>query len=119
MSYEEKSDPEINAEVTCIVFGLQGWEFSENTQCFYHCGLDGNETHTQGVIDFCNNPNDAWPIIFDTGISLESDDIFNESHKAGVSIWAAYNPERSHYHHTNPLRAAMITFLMMKGGSCD
>lgn len=67
-----------------------------------------------GLHDYCNNPADAWPIIVDKQISLISrcangewkaqlhlgrDDIFDSY----ASCWD-----------NNPLRAAMIAFLMMK-----
>ncbi len=63
MNYNKISDPEINSRVTVLDYNLQGWEYSDNMQQFYHCGVCGSETHNQPVIDYCNEPNDMWPII--------------------------------------------------------
>ena len=61
-------------------------------------------------IDYCNNPADAWPIIAENKISLSFDDIY--------MVWNAYDTLGDHrgralYSNTNPLRAAMIVYLMM------
>ncbi|EOV9681213.1 phage protein NinX family protein [Cronobacter malonaticus] len=57
--------------------------------------------------DYCNNPADAWPIIF--------------SNRIGVVPGIASDKWAAHYCNwdiaiadTNPLRAAMIVFLMMQ-----
>nr|DAH98719.1 MAG TPA: Protein of unknown function (DUF2591) [Caudoviricetes sp.] len=62
--------------------------------------------------DPCNNPADAWPIIVDNGISLECI-VINRHEKT----WRAqFKPAYVKYHMNdkNPLRAAMIVFLMMQ-----
>ena len=59
--------------------------------------------------DGCNNPADMWPIIYNSGMSIQApDEYFDEWHtsKLGVNI---------SYCHKNPLRAAAIVFLMMNG----
>jgi len=59
-----------------------------------------------GVHDYCNNPADAWPIIFENGIGLR---------KQSNGLWVASQPgEKLPQYHKNPLRAAMLVFLMMK-----
>lgn len=71
------------------------------------------------INDYCNNPTDSWPIIAQNKISL--------NHFAGEGVWCAHaeglmtegcwcwdvDPEY-YYDNTNPLRAAMIVFLMMQ-----
>lgn len=73
--------------------------------------------------DYCNNPADAWPIITATGISLikctvdsvcwsaeiitDIDDVTDNLFQCQSSF---------DYQDENPLRCAMIVFLMMKEG---
>jgi Bacteriophage P22, NinX len=57
--------------------------------------------------DPCNNPADAWPIIVEHSISL----IMHDEYKG--QPWFACKG-RIDATHANPLRAAMIVFLMMK-----
>ncbi|USB65893.1 phage protein NinX family protein [Klebsiella pneumoniae] len=97
MDYSKMSDFEINKRVFSLVMNGRDW----NRQ-------------GSGVFDFCNNPVDAWPIIVGNEISLISrcangewkaqlhlgkDDIFDSY----ASCWDI-----------NPLKAAMIVFLMMQ-----
>lgn len=68
-------------------------------------------------VDYCNNISDTWPIIIENGISLiklkkvedyfAAEDIVQGN---GLAIGATY-----HTSNKNPLRAAMIVFLLMKG----
>jgi hypothetical protein len=56
-----------------------------------------------------NNPNDAWPIIIDNEISLICQHC----------KWTATDMSGpAKYWNENPLRAAMIVYLMMKGVRC-
>lgn len=57
--------------------------------------------------DYCNNPADAWPIIQINKICI--------THHAKDWEWHCYaNGLSQNVIHKNPLRAAMIVFLMMK-----
>ena len=61
------------------------------------------------VFDPCNNPADAWPIIAENKINID----FRDSLKAGPM--ARLCRDNAIYAvNDNPLRAAMIVFLMMK-----
>lgn len=62
--------------------------------------------------DYCNNPSDAWPVIRENRISLRPDDMYEEAPHSGY--WRADNETGNHCHHENPLRAAMIAYLIMK-----
>lgn len=71
--------------------------------------------------DPCNNPADAWAIIVENKISLNY--MLSESawcaHADGLMTDGCWSWDISpeHYHdHANPLRAAMVVFLMMKEG---
>ncbi|MBN5380733.1 DUF2591 family protein, partial [Serratia marcescens] len=59
---------------------------------------------------YCNNPAYAWPIIFENKISIIS-------MYSGGDSWQVDAGEDEEFvirNQTNPLRAAMIVFLMMK-----
>lgn len=63
-----------------------------------------------GVHDYCNNPDDAWPIIAENKISIYAA-ILGDSR----GEWGAESSSTDYYHfHNNALRAAMIVFLMMQ-----
>jgi len=102
MDYSQLTDDEINIRV--------GESFGWNA---YFLHPDGSLTfrddkgQIKGKKNYCNNPADAWPIIF--------------SHRIGVAPAAVGDKWAAHYCNwdiaivdTNPLRAAMIVFLMMQ-----
>ncbi len=110
MDYSKLSDFEINQKVGDMALKGQ-WACKP--------GSAGNETNNwqygsgdpslslSSLPDYCNNPADAWSIIF--------------SHRIGVAPAAVGDKWAAHYCNwdiaivdTNPLRAAMIVFLMMQ-----
>lgn len=120
MDYENMSDFEINKRVAEIKYPE-----AEDIPTQDEAWVD-NDTECQVIIevgrhgfkfDQCNNPSDAWKIIVENKISLclHSDD---------KKEWFAFNGFFSlndmaySYEHKseNPLRAAMIVYLMMQGG---
>ena len=56
--------------------------------------------------NYCNNPSDAWPIIQRNHINIGW---------AGDEDWFARTVHTAKVFDVNPLRAAMIVYLMMKG----
>ena len=65
--------------------------------------------------DYCNNPSNAWPIIVDNNISLclHSDD--KKERFAFNGFFSVNDMAYSCEHKSeNPLRAAMIVYLMMQ-----
>lgn len=62
--------------------------------------------------DYCNNPADAWPIIVNNSISLECIVVNRHEKTWRAQFKTAYVKHR--VNHKNPLRAAMIVFLMMQ-----
>jgi hypothetical protein len=98
--YSKMSDFEINKAVGSAVGYATGIE-----PCFEVVIIN----KTGRPFDPCNNPADAWPIIIRNLISI--DRIFDKG-----NTWLAFGGDDSeHRHvHSNPLRAAMIVFLMMK-----
>ena len=103
--YSNMSDFEINKAVAaCLGVEVQEW----NGKVFG--GIDrniDNVTSVVGVIDYCNNPSDAWPIINRERIGVYP------SEGPEFMPWIAAKNAIS-VTDKNPLRAAMIVYLMMK-----
>lgn len=78
--------------------------------------VDGNAVEIEverGVFNPCNNAADAWPIIADRKICLAFD-VFSEPEDGGAWVASpAYGYEVERVRHDNPLRAAMVLYLMM------
>lgn len=107
MNYKDMSDFEINGAVAAIVTGgdvIEKYDMAEaptvdGVQVIYKIGVHGE------FLDYCNNPSDAWPIIFENELSLWK--VLDE--------WEASSCNGNIQHSDkNPLRAAMICFLKMK-----
>ena len=65
-----------------------------------------------GLHDYCNNPADAWPIIVDNHIAVAN---FGDGNSASWSTkWGMVS--NFYAEGENPLRCAMVVFLMMKEG---
>lgn len=117
--YSKMSDFEINSAV-------HNYNLSEPYSLSFLGGdriswveKNGNEIITDrvpyaknGVHDYCNNPGDAWPIIVENFIAI----LPPENKRDINAAWVAYDDENSEVGKMdpNPLRAAMICFLMMK-----
>ncbi|CQH27879.1 phage protein NinX family protein [Yersinia enterocolitica] len=103
--YSEMSDIHINAAVSRTLYG--------NLSRGHELQL------ASGDVDYCNNATDAWPIIVENKISLNWSETEKSwcAHVGGVmteGCWR-WDDDPSHHHDgSNPLRAAMVTFLMMK-----
>lgn len=70
------------------------------------------EYSKKSLKDYCNNPSDAWKIIVDNGISLQCIVVNRHEKTWRAQLKPAYVKHRMN--HKNPLRAAMIVFLMMQ-----
>jgi len=103
MNYEEMSDFEINKAVSSKFRKVWTWK------CEVFLSMSSTKP-----FDPCNNPSDAWPIIVDNKITVDSkgaawvhdvsvDDIHYED---GIGCDA--------YCDGKPLRAAMICFLKVR-----
>lgn len=104
--YSKMSDFQINQFITCCEFDCHDWPNNANGD-FYHCGFDGNSYFEVSVKDYCNNPSDAWPII-----NIERIGVY-PSDGPDFMPWIAAKNAFS-VTDKNPLRAAMIVYLMMK-----
>lgn len=101
MDYSKMSDKEINREVQKLT----------GMGCMSGDGVlivaDGRWRR----FDPCNNPADAWPIITENKITVHAPMQYDEPQE-----WLAFDVHDSDtdFKDTNPLRAAMIVFLMMQ-----
>lgn len=102
--YSQVPDYEINARV--------GESLGMTAHFIEHDGrvkFRDEKGRIQGTKDYCNNPAEAWPIIAENKINID----FRDSLKAGPM--ARLSRDNGVYSvDKNPLRAAMIFFLMMK-----
>ena len=105
--YASMSDRKINMHVASIIYPESTViESRSRPPCAFVTG-----SIPDCWVDYCNNPADAWPIITEAKISLLSVDCIN-----GSSSWLAKSRSCPSRGDSNPLRAAMIVFLMMKEG---
>ncbi|WP_075180555.1 phage protein NinX family protein [Pantoea sp. 1.19] len=101
MDYSKLSDNKINAEVALHWLGRGNF------------GLMNGAVEKLGrIFEPCNNPADAWPIIVANRIALMPDASEHGAHQ----WWDAQSSCRAHgiQYQANPLRAAMICYLMMQ-----
>ena len=105
MNYEEMSDLQINLLVASAI-GVDAAENSGVVYCAVKHGGD-NVVSVIGVVDYCNNPSDAWPIIVANRINVYA------SEGPDFMPWMA-GCGGIMVSNKNPLRAAMIVFLMMQ-----
>ena len=116
MDYSQLSDFEINKRVADIVMNGT-WHVRpshpDNTTGGWLYGSNGIQTYD--LPDYCNSPESAWPIIVGNDISLNSYGSAWEAsfeHDAPIGAFGTDETVTSGYEHRNPLRAAMIAFLM-------
>ena len=112
MNYEEMSDLQINLLVASAI-GVDAAENSGVVYCAVKHGGD-NVVSVIGVVDYCNNPSDEWPIIFSSRTMLNpycADELWKAEVPCGFD---GFVKEYATCYHRNPLRAAMIVFLMMQ-----
>ena len=117
MNYEEMSDLQINL----LVANTIGVDAAENSGAVFGAVKHecDNVVSVIGVVDYCNNPSDAWPIIVEYQISIAKYKGSEEwdAHGGGVCVdydHCIISNSDCSYSNKNPLRAAMIVFLMME-----
>ncbi|RRN93830.1 DUF2591 domain-containing protein [Morganella morganii] len=112
--YRDKSDFEINKAVADYYL-TRAYRFNSENEtvelididlsCEFGSKINQVDTQVLGTFDPCNNPSDAMPIINEYGISL----MYKER-----EFQVATNDGNYYCCMSNPLKAAMIIFLMMK-----
>lgn len=107
MDYSQLSDFEINKRVAKAL----GHEIDDERYGLASVGVFYRDGVTYKSHDYCNNPADAWPIIFSNKISTYA---MLKVDKRGSWGAEAFYPNDVYSFNDNPLRAAMIVFLTMK-----
>lgn len=107
MDYSQLSDFEINKRVG-IALGKE--IMPDDCQDFGLSGFPEVMLRNGDFKDYCNDPNDAWPIIIGSKINIR----FGAEGMASEAQFMQYGHESVECYHANPLRAAMIVFLMMQ-----
>lgn len=117
-NYEEMSDFEINNNVAKAL-GLDIKEYQDRSGSmvwFTVKNKEGNDYFDYiDYKDFCNKPEDAWPIITENKISIMFDST-DTRYEGGYYEWCDAISSCQKFgiqHQSNPLRAAMIVFLKM------
>lgn len=119
MDYSQLSDFEINKRVAEIVYSIEvvaddfyakdiPFAYHRDEQVFIF--IDEPLSGAWRSYNPCNNPADAWPIIVGSKINIR----FGSEGMACESQFMQYGHESVECYHANPLRAAMIVFLMMQ-----
>ncbi len=112
--YRDKSDFEINKAVA-EYYLTRAYRFNSadeivelidiDLSCEFGGEINRVDTQVVGTFDPCNNPSDSMPIINKYGISLMYQD---------REFQVATNDGNYYCCMSNPLKAAMVIFLMMK-----
>lgn len=110
MDYSKLSDIEINGRVLHFITNGKAIRLQQASVA-------------SGETDYCNNPADSWSIIVQNGISMiidwdeDGESIDDSTWTATTNINKSWCDEREPGFEStdkNPLRAAMIVFLMMQ-----
>lgn len=113
MDYSQLHDAQINMMV-CKALGL---ELSSYARIIMQDDATILLSDNKTLVDYCNNPADAWPIILNNGINVFTDMIPHGllgQARASVISPEPPNSECIIAKDANPLRAAMIVYLMMQ-----
>lgn len=111
MDYSQLHDAQINM----MVCKALGHELSSYARIIMQDDATILLSDNKTLVDYCNNPADAWPIIVDSEISLNSySGTWEASYEYDAPIGAFGTDElvTKSVEGKNPLRTAMIAFLM-------
>ena len=124
--YSKLSDFEINSAVhNALMKEPYKIEFLGNDRIRWVSGSTNVTTEKveyskKSLKDYCNNPADAWPLVVENDIALLPSCGFDWVAISGLTLnsHSSYIDERLddclRHSDMNPLRAAMIVFLMMQ-----
>ncbi|MDF3798060.1 phage protein NinX family protein [Enterobacter hormaechei subsp. xiangfangensis] len=112
MDYSKLTDKDIN-KLVAFALGCKEVvpDIFMSDERRYEFEKPKNKSGNKFFFDPCNNPADAWPIITANKISLYA---MSEADKRGGWGAEAFHPNDAYSFNDNPLRAAMIVFLMMQ-----
>ena len=131
MKYESMSDFEINRAVAEIEYPNLSVDTTPSVNVFGKpCGKGSTVTIYKSIgrsrfmlefVDYCNNPNDAVPLIIENGISLEfnSENVFQRAWKSNEDGYPEFEHGFEYGEHRDPMVASMIVYLMIKESNND
>lgn len=108
MDYSQLHDAQINMMV-CKALGL---ELSSYARIIMQDDATILLSDNKTLVDYCNNPADAWPIIVESKIKIEPVRRVRNYNEWYEEWDASVNSPHFCESHKNPLRAAMIVFLL-------
>ena len=117
MNYEDMSDFEINKEVALIK--NNNLIFTEGDRVYL-------DTDDDSLVDYCNSPSDAWPVIVENNISISHSIalyradalVYDKKFDNGFKIFKQ-DSQIGDISSRGALRAAMICFLKMKDAGSE
>lgn len=114
MDYSQLSDFEINKRVAiCCGFAPEDCEIAKLGTSIVGVEWDDETGYAIKTVDYCKSPSDAEPIIVENRIGIipaPENGLWKAAHRKVGSDSTPYHMTQDE----NPLRAAMITFLMMQ-----
>ncbi|HBD2936989.1 TPA: DUF2591 domain-containing protein [Escherichia coli] len=114
MDYSQLSDFEINKRVAiCCGFAPEDCEIAKLGTSIVGVEWDDETGYAIKTVDYCKSPADAWPVIAKHQISICAYERNNPGMK-NEYWWEADRFCEFITIDNNPLRAAMIVFLMMQ-----
>ncbi|HAD9680134.1 TPA: DUF2591 family protein [Escherichia coli] len=120
MDYSQLSDFEINKRVAEVIYKDRNGLFVARNLPSKEGVTIVAEVNSEDICiaaaDYCNNPADAWPIIMENKISIMFDST-DTRYEGEYHEWCDAISSCQKFgiqYQSNPLRAAMIVFLMMQ-----
>ena len=117
MNFEDMADSQINMLVCMGKHDLENWGYfvTASGQQVFHMDSGTADERIIDVPDYCNSPDDAWPIIVENKIEVA----YHPINKYWYSSINLYNGTddfdyRFATDDENPLRAAVVVYLKMK-----
>ncbi|HCB2161246.1 TPA: DUF2591 domain-containing protein [Escherichia coli] len=114
MDYSQLSDFEINKRVAiCCGFAPEDCEIAKLGTSIVGVEWDDETGYAIKTVDYCKSPSDAEPIIVENRIGTipaPENGLWKAAHRKVGSDSTPYHMTQDE----NPLRAAMIVFLMMQ-----
>lgn len=124
MDYSKLSDFEINKLVARALDGLSVNDSTTDVDCYLSANksncvkwykVDFDDPSEFELFNPCNDPSDAWPIILKHEISLiDPTSAGLDGEWTASKFYPSISKDDVEHDNENPLRAAMIVYLMMQ-----
>lgn len=115
MDYSKMSDFEVNRRVAiCVRPEIKNWTCYDVSGRACFVVNENTPKRVQLGFSFISDPADAWPIILENNISMILDNPSSAMATNNCVGWYSDEEPPVHTSNQNPLRAAMIVFLLMQ-----